>query len=79
MVIDRLRFLLGESAAALGDQELLEVPYQERAAHERPLLLVFDALDEASGWLPVDELPLPRYSVPGVRVSGLPCKRLVGR
>ena len=67
IVNDRLRFLLPETAG-LSEQELRAVLFEGREAGERPLLLVFDSLDQASGWRPEHDLDIPPYSVPGIRV-----------
>jgi len=67
MVIDRLRYLLPD-AGGIGQQDLPTILSHERDPDERPLVLIFDSIDEASGWRPERDLPFPPYPAAGVRV-----------
>jgi hypothetical protein len=77
LVRDRLEYLL-PAAEPLGERSLAALLARERDPQERPLLLVFDALDEATGWHPERELPLPSRPVPGIRAL-VSARVLVGR
>jgi hypothetical protein len=75
LVAERLRWLLAD-ARSITDAELPSFLSGPRGPGELPLLLVFDSLDEAVGWLPERELPVPLFPGDGVRV--LASARVVG-
>jgi hypothetical protein len=77
IVLDRLRYLLPNSGQ-ISERDLAAVLSQERDPDDGPLLLVFDSIDEASGWRPERELPLPPYPVPGIRAL-VSARMLAGR
>ncbi len=67
IVRERLRELLADGGQG-GGLDIAEALARERDPPDRPLLLVFDSIDEASAWRPEIALPLPPFPVPGIRV-----------
>lgn len=75
IVLDRLSWLLGEER--LDELQLDSVLSEPRDESERPVVLVFDAIDEASGWVPQRELPIPPPARPVAGIKVLVSARLL--
>lgn len=67
LIAGRLRSLLPE-AANITETDLPALLAEGRPTGTRPLLVVIDGIDEASGWQPEHDLPLPVFPAENVKI-----------
>ncbi|MGO8770835.1 trypsin-like peptidase domain-containing protein [Mycobacterium sp.] len=67
LIVERLRSLLPE-AANITETDLPALLAEGRRAGTWPLLVVVDGVDEASGWQPERDLPLPVFPAENVKI-----------
>ena len=67
LIVERLRSLLPE-AANITETDLPALLAEGRPTGTRPLLVVIDGVDEASGWQPERDLPLPVFPAENVKI-----------